>query len=49
MGVEGHCDTPHHANTAKEGSTVTLEDLARRIQVVEDSEAIKKLKARYCA
>ena len=28
---------------------MTLEDLARRIQVLEDIEAIKKLKARYCA
>jgi hypothetical protein len=26
-----------------------LEELARRIQVLEDIEAIKKLKARYCA
>jgi hypothetical protein len=28
---------------------MNLEDLARRIQVLEDIEAIKKLKARYCA
>lgn len=26
-----------------------VEDLARRLQVLEDIEAIKKLKARYCA
>ena len=26
-----------------------VEELARRLQVLEDSEAIKKLKARYCA
>ena len=28
---------------------MNLEELERRIQVLEDSEAIKKLKARYCA
>jgi ketosteroid isomerase-like protein len=28
---------------------MNVEDLARRLQVLEDSEAIKKLKARYCA
>ena len=28
---------------------MNLEDLARRMQVLEDIEAIKKLKARYCA
>jgi len=28
---------------------MSLEELARRIQVLEDIEAIKKLKARYCA
>jgi ketosteroid isomerase-like protein len=28
---------------------MNLEDLARRIQVLEDIEAIKKLKTRYCA
>ena len=28
---------------------MNLEDLARRVQVLEDIEAIKKLKARYCA
>jgi ketosteroid isomerase-like protein len=28
---------------------MNLEELARRIQVLEDIEAIKKLKARYCA
>jgi ketosteroid isomerase-like protein len=27
---------------------MNLEDLARRIQVLEDTEAIKKLKAKYC-
>jgi ketosteroid isomerase-like protein len=28
---------------------MSLEELARRIQVLEDIEALKKLKARYCA
>ena len=28
---------------------MNLDDLARRLQVLEDIEAIKKLKARYCA
>lgn len=28
---------------------MTLEELAQRVQVLEDIEAIKKLKARYCA
>ena len=28
---------------------MNVEDLARRLQVLEDIEAIKKLKARYCA
>ena len=28
---------------------MNLEALAQRIQVLEDTEAIKKLKARYCA
>ena len=28
---------------------MTLEELAARVQVLEDIEAIKKLKARYCA
>ena len=28
---------------------MTLEDLARRVQILEDMEAIKQLKARYCA
>lgn len=28
---------------------MNLEDLARRLQVLEDTEAIKRLKARYCA
>jgi len=28
---------------------MNVEDLARRLQVLEDIEAIKKLKVRYCA
>jgi len=32
----------------KEGSAMNLEDLTRRIQVLEDIEAIKRLKAQYC-
>jgi hypothetical protein len=28
---------------------MSLEDLERRIRVLEDIEAVKKLKARYCA
>jgi ketosteroid isomerase-like protein len=34
---------------SKEGNVMNVEELARRLQVLEDIEAIKKLKARYCA
>jgi hypothetical protein len=33
----------------EEGREMSLEDLERRIRVLEDIETIKKLKARYCA
>ncbi len=34
---------------SKEGNAMNVEEITRRLQVLEDSEAIKKLKVRYCA